>query len=299
MDFMSIIGMVLAVGLVLFGMIFVKPDAGAPFVFAELFKLDNTLTFIDYASIAITVGGTFATLMISFPGKAFTKVFKHLKIVFMPKKYNPVEQISRIVDLAKAARSRGLLALEDELSDKDDDYLRNGIMMVVDAIDPEKVKALLEGELEFLDERHSQDRGFYDKGAALAPAFGMIGTLIGLILMLKQLDNPDQLSNGMSVALLTTFYGSLLANVVFIPISAKLKVRHEEEYLCKLIICEGIQAIQAGENPRFISEKLYRLLPSSFVQKLADASRDDAEQNDDDKPEKGKKASKKASKSKA
>lgn len=267
MDLMSIIGFLFAIVLIVFGMVFSMPEAGQAFDFAKQVKFSDILTFIDYPSIAITIGGTFATLMISFPGKAFVKLFKHLKIIFLPRKYNPIDQIERIVALAKSARSRGLLALEDELKDDDDDFLRNGIMMVVDAIDPEKVKSLLEDELDFLDERHAQDRSFYDKGATFAPAFGMIGTLIGLILMLKQMDDPESLGSGMSKALITTFYGSMLCNVIFMPISSKLKVRHEEEYLCKLIICEGILAIQAGENPRFISEKLYRLLPASFVAK--------------------------------
>lgn len=267
MDLMSLIGFIAAIVLVVFGMVFTMPTAGEAFDLAKQINFNNILTFIDYPSIAITIGGTFATLMISFPGKSFTKMLKHLKIIFFPRKYNPINQIERIVTLAKSARSRGLLALEDELKDDDDDFLRNGIMMVVDAIDPEKVKSLMEEELDFLDERHGQDRAIYDKGATFAPAFGMIGTLIGLILMLKEMDDPDKLGSGMAVALITTFYGSMLCNIVFLPISSKLKVRHEEEYLCKLIVCEGIQAIQAGENPRFISEKLYRLLPASFVEK--------------------------------
>lgn len=271
MDFMSIIGFILAIVFVIFGIVFVEPAAGQQVAFAELFKFSNIMTFINYPSVAITIGGCLATLMISFPGKTFTKIIPHLKIILFPRKYNPTLQIDRVVELAREARKRGLLALEDALSDKDDSYLRNGIMMVVDAVDPEKVKALLEEELDFLDSRHGQDRAFYDKGATFAPAFGMIGTLIGLILMLKQMDDVSQLGAGMSVALITTFYGSMLCNVIFLPISAKLKVRHEEEYLCKLIICEGIQAIQAGENPRFISEKLYRLLPSAEAAKNPNA----------------------------
>ncbi len=290
MDFMSIIGFIAAVVLVVFGMVFSMPETGQAFDFAKQIKFSDILTFIDYPSIAITIGGTFATLMISFPGRAFAKMFKHLKIIFMPRKYSPIDQIERIVALAKSARSRGLLALEDELKDNDDDFLRNGIMMVVDAIDPEKVKSLLEDELEFLDERHAQDRSFYDKGATFAPAFGMIGTLIGLILMMKQMENPDSLGSGMAKALLTTFYGSMLCNIVFIPISSKLKVRHEEEYLCKLIICEGILAIQAGENPRFISEKLYRLLPASFVAKQTTSEASDTGGDTDAEPSSKKKA---------
>ncbi len=295
MDLMSLIGFIAAIAFVLFGIVFSMPVAGEPAVFSELFKFGNILTFVDYPSMAITIGGCIATLMISFPGRAFTKVLPHMKIIFFPRKYSPIAQIDRVVELAKAARTRGLLALEDALNDQDDGYLRNGIMMVVDAIDPEKVKALLEEELDFLDERHGQDRAFYDKGATFAPAFGMIGTLIGLILMLKKMDDPSQLGSGMSVALITTFYGSMLCNIIFLPISAKLKVRHEEEYLCKLIICEGIQAIQAGENPRFISEKLYRLLPGALASQNPNAfkSGDSEGEGRDGSPATDKKSKKK------
>lgn len=139
--------------------------------------------------------------------------------------------------------------------------MRTSLMLVVDSVDPEKVKQLLETELDYLDDRHAQDRAFYDKGSSYAPAFGMIGTLIGLILLLKDLSDPSKLGPAMAVALVTTFYGTVLSNLIFTPISNKLKVRHEEEYLCKLIIAEGVQAIQAGENPRFIEEKLTQLLP--------------------------------------
>ncbi|MEG2770023.1 MAG: MotA/TolQ/ExbB proton channel family protein, partial [Oscillospiraceae bacterium] len=148
----------------------------------------------------------------------------------------------------------------DKLNNTKDEFTRNSLMLVVDSVDPEKVKMLLESELDYLDERHAQAREFYDKGAAFGPAMGMLGTLIGLINLLKQMDDPSALGPAMAVALITTFYGSLLANLVFSPISAKLKARHDEEYLCKMIISEGVQSIQAGENPRFIEEKLTQFL---------------------------------------
>jgi chemotaxis protein MotA len=141
------------------------------------------------------------------------------------------------------------------------------MMLVVDAVDPEKVKSLLETELSYLDERHANDRAFYDMGAAFGPAFGMIGTLMGLINLLKQLDDASKVAPAMALALVTTFYGSVLANMIFMPISAKLKTRHDEEYLCKTIVAEGVQSIQAGDNPRFIGEKLNQLLPGYLLQR--------------------------------
>lgn len=188
-----------------------------------------------------------------------------MKIIFFPTKYNPQDYIVQIVELAKEARVNGLLSLEGKLEETKDPFLKNSMMLVVDAVEPEKVKALLETELDYLDERHAQDRAFYDKAAAYAPAYGMIGTLMGLVNLLKQLSDPDAIAPAMALALVTTFYGSILANMVFMPISNKLRIRHEEEYLCKLIVAEGVESIQAGDAPRFIEEKLTQLIPGFLI----------------------------------
>lgn len=259
MDILSLLGWIIAAALMFVGMILSKNmDTGAYEV-----VMSNIGNFFDLTSVAIVIGGTFAALMISFPIKVFTQIPKHLKIVFFPTKYDPRKCISELVEFAKEARINGLLALEDKLNNTKDEFMKNSLMLVVDSIDPEKVKVLLETELDYLDERHAQAREFYDKGAAYGPAFGMLGTLIGLINLLKQLDDPSSLGGAMAVALITTFYGSILANIFFAPISTKLKARHDEEYLCKMIISEGVQAIQAGENPKFIEEKLTQLLSRS------------------------------------
>ena len=142
-----------------------------------------------------------------------------------------------------------------------DAFMKNSFQMVVDSVDQEKVKEQMDCWLANLDDRHSSDRAFYDKGAELGPAFGMIGTLIGLINMLQNMSDIDTLGPNMAVALVTTFYGSVLANALFLPISNKLRVRHEEEYLCMTIIAEGVQAIQAGENPKLVQERLVHMLP--------------------------------------
>lgn len=253
MDIMSLLGWILAIGLMIFGIIF---DGET-----NQIVMANLGNFFNVPSIAITIGGTFAALMVSFPLKTFAQIPKHLKIVLFPKKYDPRKYITELVEFAKEARVNGLLALEDKLNNTKDEFLKNSLMLVVDSVDPEKVKTLLETELDYLDDRHAQAREFYEKGAAFGPAMGMLGTLIGLVNMLQKMSDPDALGPQMAVALITTFYGSLLANVLFTPVANKLKVRHEEEYLCKMIISEGVQAIQAGENPRFIEEKLVQLLP--------------------------------------
>lgn len=257
MDILSILGLVLGTGFIILSIIFGEtPDGEFTLVFKQL------KGFFDGPSVMIVIGGTMAALMISFPLKSFAKIPKHLKVIFAPKKYNPQQYIEQIVFFAKEARINGLLALEDKLSETKDKFLKNSILLVVDSVEPEKVRALLNKELEYLDDRHSQDMAFYAKASDYSPGFGMIGTLIGLINLLANLEDTATLTSNMAVALVTTLYGSFLSNLIFKPIASKLKVRHEEEYLCKMIISEGVQAIQDGDNPNFIQEKLTRLLPS-------------------------------------
>lgn len=263
MDLMSLLGWIVGFVLIIFSMMLKKGDTTGLFDYNILGS--QIRAFIDMPSIMIVFGGVIAALMISFPAKFFKKIPKHMKIILFPTKYNPESYIVQIVEFAKEARINGLLALEDKLQDTEDLFLKNSLMLVVDSVEPEKVKNLLETELDYLDERHAQDRAFYDKAAGFAPAFGMIGTLIGLINLLGDLKDIASVAPNMAVALVTTFYGTLLANLVFSPISTKLKARHEEEYLCKMIISEGVQAIQAGDNPNFIQEKLTQLLPSSMI----------------------------------
>lgn len=253
------------IALILFGIVFDKDGMAT----GEFLKFANLENFWDASSLAVTLGGVVTAMMVSVPLKSFAKIPRHLKIIFMPKKYNPQAYIDEIVDLAEEARSNGLLSLEAKLEETKDEFLKNGMMLVVDAVDAEKVKAILQNELDYLDERHAQDRAFYDKAAGYGPAFGMVGTLMGLINMLKQLDDPNAIAPAMALALVTTFYGSILANGIFTPISSKLKIRHEEEYLCKMIVMEGIEGIQAGDAPRFLREKLEQLIPGYLVKKAA------------------------------
>lgn len=253
MDIIGIVGLVMALVLMVFGVTF-SMTTGINFA--------NLINFIDYPSVAITIGGTFAVLMISFPVESFIKIPKHLKIVFMPEKYDPMSYITSLTEFAKEARIKGLLSIESKLASVKDDFLKRSLMLVVDSIDAEKVHQILDDELNYIEERHVSDIEFYQKGGAYAPAFGMIGTLIGLVNMLQQMSDPDSIGPAMAVALLTTLYGSMLANIFFIPIANKLKIRHDEEMVCKLIVADGVRAIQAGENPRFIEEKLLLLVES-------------------------------------
>lgn len=257
MDITSVIGYALGIVVILFGILWTENGIA----------IENLGNFVDVNSIIIVIGGVLVGLMCSYPMDFFPKIPKHLKVIFFPTKYNPQDYIGQIVEFATEARINGLLSLESKLEETKDPFLKSSMMLVVDAVDPEKVKALLETELEYLDERHANDRAFYDKGAAFGPAFGMIGTLMGLINLLKQLDDPSKVAPAMALALVTTFYGSAIANMIFMPISAKLKVRHDEEYLCKMIVAEGVQSIQAGDNPKFIGEKLNQLIPGYLLRR--------------------------------
>ena len=265
MDLMSLLGYIFGIGFVLLSIMLENDFSITP---------GNLTQFYDLPSIMIVIGGTIAAVMISFPGKSLGKIPKHFKIVLAPKKYNPQKYIEQIVYFAKEARINGLLALEDKLNGVEDKFLKNSLLLVVDSVEPEKVKALLNNELDYMDDRHNQDQAFYLQAAEYAPAFGMIGTLIGHINLLANLSDQAALAQSMAVALITTFYGTILANLFFKPIARKLKERHNEEYLCKMIIAEGVQAIQDGDNPNFIQEKLTRLLPvSSLKGELKESSK--------------------------
>ncbi|MEG1165716.1 MAG: MotA/TolQ/ExbB proton channel family protein [Oscillospiraceae bacterium] len=256
-DIMSIAGLLFGIALVVMGIVLAQNSETKKY---EII-FTNLKSFWDPPSVAIVIGGCAAALMLSFPMEVFARIPKHLRIIFSPQKFVPEDYIEIIVECAKKARINGLLALEEDTNTITDSFLKGSLQMIVDSIDPEKVKLQMEAQLDSVEERHTQERALYDKGAQLGPAFGMIGTLIGLINMLKNLTDIETVGPNMAVALVTTFYGSCLANIVFAPISSKLRVRHDEEFLCMLMVCEGVQAIQSGENPKLIEDKLLHLLP--------------------------------------
>jgi chemotaxis protein MotA len=233
------------------------------------------MAFYDFPSIVITIGGTFMAIIACFPFKDLAKIPKHFPIILGigKHKWDPIYYINTMTELSTEARRKGLLALEDRVAEFEDPFLRDSVMLIVDAMEPDKVRDQLDNELSNIEARHSVAWNIYDKGAALGPGFGMIGTLIGLINMLDQMNfeeegGAQQLAASMAIALITTFYGSMLANVVFMPMSNQLRMRHEEEMLCKEIVIEGIISIQAGENPRHINEKLMAYLDRRQRDKL-------------------------------
>ncbi len=264
LDIATIVGNVLIIGLVLYGIVSGTDENGNMTI---LFS--NLSRFIDVNSIAIVIGGTFGALFVMFPLSQVGKILKHILILLMPNKYSPDDYIETLVEAAKKARVSGLLSLEETMNEINNTFFKNSMQMIVDSVDPEIVTRQMDSWMDDLEERHLQDCAFYDKGAALAPGFGMIGTLIGLINMLQNLTEIEKVGADMAVALITTFYGSLLANAFFSPISNKLKVRHDEELFCMRLISTGVKAIQEGENPNVINERLLHMLPEYKRSKLS------------------------------
>lgn len=244
MDIATLLGVIVGLGAIGWGM-----TAGG-----------SLSTFWDLSSVAITLGGAVAGTLIAFPFSRLKEIFKIGRKAFIDSEADPETVIATLVSFAEKARRDGLLALEDEAQQLEDPFLQKGIQLVVDGTDPELVRSILEIELSFLEERHKQGQSVFDTLGFLAPAFGMIGTLIGLIQMLKNLSDPSTVGPNMAVALITTFYGALIANLICIPIASKLRVRSSEEILLKEVIIEGILSIQAGENPRIVREKLEAFL---------------------------------------
>jgi chemotaxis protein MotA len=223
--------------------------------------------YFDPASILITIGGTICSTVASYSLTRIKSLFKALKVAFSENKIDYDKDIDTIVEIANVARRNGLLALEELTDDMDEPFLKKGILLVVDGSNPELIRSILETELSVTKERHAGNRAILDSAASYSPAYGMIGTLIGLINMLRRLDDLDSLGPNMAVALVTTFYGSVMANLIFSPLSRRLRTIGEVEYLHKELIIEGIMAIQNGENPRIIREKLNAYLSNAQQQR--------------------------------
>lgn len=243
--------------------------AGVGFIVWGIMLSGSLGTFMDTASIFIVLGGTIAATLISFPLKNVLNTFKVVKNVFTEKDSKADELIKEIIDLANIARKEGLLALEEAVNNTENTFLKKGIMLIVDGTDPELVRNILETELIFTEERHGEGQGIFETMGTFAPAFGMIGTLIGLINMLKELEDPSTVGPNMSVALITTFYGAVLANLFFLPVANKLKGRSKKELAKKEMMVEGLLSIQAGENPRIIEEKLKTFIAPQFREREA------------------------------
>lgn len=230
--------------------------AGFTLIVMGILNGGDIASFIDTPSMLIVLGGTFSAVLVNYPLAHVVGMVGVMKKAFLWKSIPPTELIEKIVGFAETARREGILALEQAVQEVDDAFMGAGIRLAVDGTEPELIQTILETELSFVDERHKSGAGIFEYMGTTSPAFGMVGTLVGLVIMLKNLDDPSAIGPGMALALITTFYGAVTANLVFIPIAGKLKVRSAEESLQKRMIMEGIMSIQSGDNPRIVEQKL-------------------------------------------
>ncbi|MGL1861164.1 MAG: motility protein A [Pseudodesulfovibrio sp.] len=245
MDLGTVIGIVLSFGLVV----------------AAILSGSSLIVFISVPSFLVVVGGTLGAALVNYPMGYIIGVVGVIKNTFFTSLESPVDIIERFKDYANRARREGILSLEPLIKEIDDDYMRKGLQLTVDGLEPQTIQEILETEVSYLTARHTTGAEIVAVLGTLAPAMGMIGTVIGLVQMLQTMSDPSSIGPAMAVALLTTLYGAILANLVFNPLSGKLKTRSKEELLLREMIMEGILSISKGENPRIIEEKLNSFLP--------------------------------------
>lgn len=247
MDLASILGFLLCFAMCAYGII---DNAG----------IENIGRYLDLPSAIITFGGAFFAILMSNTLSDFIAGLKSFTLIFKAPVIDIKSMIQKIIDLSNVARKEGLLSLEEAAGELDDDFMKKGILLIVDGTDPELVRGIMETELVSVEDRHKKKIGFWEDLGAMGPAWGMIGTLVGLVNMLYEMDDPSSIGPSMAVALITTLYGSLLANWICTPVASKLKVNNANEIMLKEIMIEGLLSIQAGENPRVIEEKLKSFL---------------------------------------
>lgn len=242
---------------------------GGIMVIAVTILLSGDLAgYVHIPSIICTFGGTIAITVMAFPMNKLREGIAALRHVFFYSETDAENVIKSIIGLANVARKEGLLALEEAAQQLKDDFLQKGVLLIVDGTDPELVRNILETELSFIEERHKSSQSVYEFMASIGPGFGMLGTLIGLINMLANLSDPSTVGPNMAVAIITTLYGSLLANLFCNPTINKLKLRSSQESLMKEVMLEGMLSIQAGENPRIIEEKLKAFMSPKLRSRL-------------------------------
>ena len=223
--------------------------------------MGSSLTlFINIPGLMIVAGGTLGATMINYPLPDILKVTKVVKNAFFHRKQTVKELIGEFVTLAGTARREGILALESSIGDMKDEFMRKGLQLSIDGLEPSSIREILSTEIDSIQDRHKLGAEIFTTLGTFAPALGMIGTLIGLVQMLQTMDDPSTIGPAMAVALLTTFYGALMANVVFLPIAGKLRNRSSEEVMAKELMAEGIMSIAKGDNPRLLEQKLNAFL---------------------------------------
>ncbi len=244
MDISTILGIIFGFGLVLGAM-----GSGG-----------GLMAFVNTPSLMIVLGGTIGAILINYPMPDILGVAKVAKNVFFQKELKAEAAINKLVDMARIARRDGILALESQVEDISDPFFKKGVMLMIDGIEPAALSRILNTELEYVGERHRMGAEIFMTMGNFAPAMGMVGTLIGLVKMLMQMEDPSAIGPAMAVALITTFYGVIFANLIFLPIAGKLKARSAAELTVKQLIINGILSVQSGDNPRILEEKLHSFI---------------------------------------
>ena len=225
---------------------------------------------INPPSLVVVLGGTVGATLITFPLGDIMKVGAVVKNAFFSNALSPLDASRQIFDLANQARREGLLSLENTLESINDDFLLRGLQFAIDGTDPQVLRNIMETELIYVEERHNLGQDLFTMMNKYAPAFGMIGTLIGLVIMLNNMSDPTSIGPAMAVALVTTLYGALFSNLVFGPIAAKLKNRSQEESLYRQLVVEGLVLIVLGEQPRMVEENIKAFLAPKLRQAISE-----------------------------
>lgn len=245
MDIATVLGVISAFGLVLIA----------------IFMGGGLALFINIPALMIVVGGTLGTTMINYPLREVLGVLKVVQKALFTKNISSDELIKNFFAFARKSRKEGILSLEGDIKEVSDEFLKKGVQLSIDGLEPQEINNLLETELDFLRSRHQLGAEVFTTMGTYAPAMGMIGTLIGLVQMLQGMDDPGTIGPAMAVALLTTFYGSVMANIVCMPIAGKLRTRSKEETLTKEMTIQGVISLSNGDNPRILEQKLYAFVP--------------------------------------
>ncbi|MDL2271862.1 MotA/TolQ/ExbB proton channel family protein [Desulfovibrio sp. OttesenSCG-928-I05] len=245
MDLATILGIAISFGLVIMAMLL----GGSPVI------------FVDVPSMLIVLGGTVGATLTHYPLPVVLGLGKIIRKTLIAKTTSSQLIIDQFMDYANRARREGILALEPVIKSMDNAYVQKGMQLTVDGLEPEAIQSIMETEISNTEGRHGNGVDLLNALASYAPALGMIGTVIGLVQMLQSMEDPSSIGPAMAVALITTFYGAVLANLVFIPLAGKLKKRSADEIQIMEMQMEGVLGIARGENPRIIAEKLSSFQP--------------------------------------
>ena len=250
-------------------------SAGLGLVIVSMLMGGGVAAFIDIPSLMIVLGGTIAATLVNFPMEDVIGVMKVTQKVIKEEIMPSSKYIDKIVDISKKARTNGLLAIEEDLNNVEEDFMKVTLQHVVNGTEDEDLRKIMDAELALMTQRHKIGQKMYSAMGTYAPAFGMIGTLMGLIQMLQNLEDPAAVGPGMALAMITTFYGALFANLFFLPMAGKLKQRSEREIQFKEMLLMGVMAIQAEESPRVIQSKLVTYLTPAERKTMASVEKED------------------------